>query len=346
MRLWAYQGIAHGADGIVFFRWRSCRYNTEEYWHGILEHHGQPRRRYREVQQMGQELARISNTLTGGMSPKQVAMILNYDDSRTLRLQPGAQGLTFNWIMTASYRALHRLGVAIDIVPPDADLTPYKAVVAPILHLVDDALAENLCGYVAKGGTLWLGACSGVKDTSNRVSSEPLPGLLADLFGLEIEEYDAIGVNNSNGIALEIDAPALQGVRMNGSTWCDVLAPKRGTEVLARYTSDYYAGQPALTRSKYRSGQAYYLGTMLETPDLCKLFSWMLSEAGVACADELPEGLEVTQRVLDGKTLTFVLNHSASPVQYVLNGEMRELISGKTVSGVLELPAYEVAILT
>jgi len=58
MRLWAYQAVARGADMISFFRWRSCRYGREQYWHGILYHHGIPQRRYplaRAGRQRGRE---------------------------------------------------------------------------------------------------------------------------------------------------------------------------------------------------------------------------------------------------------------------------------------------------
>jgi beta-galactosidase len=56
LRLWAYQSIAHGADGIIFFRWRTARHGTEQYWHGLLEHDGRPGRRYEEIKHMGMEL--------------------------------------------------------------------------------------------------------------------------------------------------------------------------------------------------------------------------------------------------------------------------------------------------
>jgi len=29
LRLWAYQAVAHGANGVVFFRWRTARFGTE-----------------------------------------------------------------------------------------------------------------------------------------------------------------------------------------------------------------------------------------------------------------------------------------------------------------------------
>lgn len=39
MRLWTYQSIAHGADGILYFRWRTCPYGSETLWHGLTESH-------------------------------------------------------------------------------------------------------------------------------------------------------------------------------------------------------------------------------------------------------------------------------------------------------------------
>jgi len=53
IRLWTYQAIAHGAEGILYFRWRPCLYGTEQYWYGILDHDGIPRRRYKEIQSLG-----------------------------------------------------------------------------------------------------------------------------------------------------------------------------------------------------------------------------------------------------------------------------------------------------
>jgi beta-galactosidase len=65
LRLWAYQAIAHGADAVLFFRWRSARFGTEQFWQGVLDHDAVPRRRYAEVRQMGEELRRIGDQIVG-----------------------------------------------------------------------------------------------------------------------------------------------------------------------------------------------------------------------------------------------------------------------------------------
>ena len=36
MTLWTMQSVAHGADYVSYFRWRTCTYGTEIYWHGKI----------------------------------------------------------------------------------------------------------------------------------------------------------------------------------------------------------------------------------------------------------------------------------------------------------------------
>jgi beta-galactosidase len=343
IRLWAYQAIAHGADAIVFFRWRTCQFNTEEYWHGILEHHGQPRRRYFEVQRMGQEVALIGDKLLGAMPPKVVAILMSYDDIHSLRLQPGAQGLSYNEIVGTYYRALHRLGVPVDIVPPDADLAPYRLVVAPILHLVTRKWGENLVRYVDDGGTLWVGARSGVKDDSSRIVNLPLPGLFADLCGVQVEEYDAIGRQDTSHVRHEKGFIETVDQELVGHTWCDILTPYAKTEVLARYSSEYYSGKPAFTRNRYGKGTAYYLGIIPEQQSCLSLMSWLIQEAKIQPRMTVPDGVEAAVRIKGDERYLFVLNHTESEKRISLPNAMTNLLTRVSESE-LYLPAYDIAI--
>ena len=56
MRLWTYQSVAHGADMLLFFRWRTATFGTEIYWHGINDYHNQPNRRVAEAEIISREL--------------------------------------------------------------------------------------------------------------------------------------------------------------------------------------------------------------------------------------------------------------------------------------------------
>ncbi len=344
LRLWAYQAIAHGADAVVYFRWRSCPFNTEEYWHGILDHDGRPRRRYDEVRQMGQEVGRVGERLAGTSTPKAVALLLSYDDSWALRLQPNAEGLSYSEVFRGYYRAFHQMNVPVDVVSPEADLGAYKLVVAPVLHVLPEAWAQNLTRYVENGGHLVIGARSGVKDRSNRVVNQPLPGLLAPLCGVEVEEYDALGRQTTGAIRFEQGIPELADTLCTVHTWADILSP-RGAEVIARYTQDYYSGKPAITCYGYGRGQAVYVGTMGNADLYATLARWCAAEAGVQPLLTTPHGVEVAARESGTQRILFLLNHSADEQAVELPYPCTDLLSGTRYHGWFTLPARKVLIL-
>lgn len=54
--LWTMQSIAHGADFVSYFRWRTCTVGTEMYWHGILDYSGRDNRRLREIREIARKM--------------------------------------------------------------------------------------------------------------------------------------------------------------------------------------------------------------------------------------------------------------------------------------------------
>ena len=344
LRLWAYQAMAHGADAIVYFRWRTCRAGVEEWWHGILDHHGRPGRRYDEIARMGAEVRRLQDGLQDAMPPKAAAIILSYDDRWALRLQPNAYGLSYNELWLTYYRALHKLGVPLDVVPPDADLSRYALVVAPTLHVVSDVYAESLNAFVRQGGHLILGARSGVKDMANRVVNQPLPGLLADLCGVEVAEYDALGSKASVRVAFAQEAEYI-GDHAAGHTWADILKP-RGARTLATYTGTFYEGEPAITTHHVGTGTATYVGVLPDQDLADALARWATEQAGIVpLLQDKPAGVEVAARDKAGQRFLFLLNHTGESQSVPIAGSYRDLLADVVIRGSVPLAPYDVAIL-
>ena len=77
MRLWTYQSIAHGADFISYFRWRTAVYGTEIYWHGLNDYANQPNRRMAELKRISDELRRMAS-VAGSRYRAQVAVLDDY----------------------------------------------------------------------------------------------------------------------------------------------------------------------------------------------------------------------------------------------------------------------------
>ena len=360
MRLWAYQSIAHGADGILYFRWRTALTGTEQYWHGILDHHAQPGRRYAEAKRMGDELKQIGASIHGARVRPAVAMLQDYDARWAFQIQGNNPGFAYPRHFLEIYSALCGQQVGIDVVAPTQDLAAYRLVVAPALHLVSPRMADNLKRYVEDGGALVLTARSGVKDESNAVVSEYLPGLLAELAGAHVEEYDSLPEGLSVG--LDVDLPGLERALsltigeqfawilpcdpLCATSWCDILASD-GAQVVAHYCEEHYAGKPAITLNSYGKGKVVYIGVLGPAALFDALAPWLLALAGVQPVLRVPAGVEVTERWQGDRCLLFVLNHTGQEKEITLDRAYHNLLDGdRVVGGQVKLPAREVMILT
>ena len=344
LRLWAYQAIAHGADGLLFFRWRTARFGAEQYWHGLLEHDARPGRRYAEIKRMGAELRRIGPLVCQSSVRAQAALLQSYDSRFAFQIQANNPGFNYSHHFHQVYRAFHRRHLALDVIAPGEDLSAYRLVVAPALHILAEAEADRLRRFVQDGGVLAVTPRSGVKDENNAVVEQPLPGLLAELCGVQVEEYDSLPAGATQpleGQWLE----AQRGEAMLAETWCDILTPTTA-DVIASYTASYYAGRPAITRNRYGRGQALYVGTFGNAHLWSALARRLLSMAGLGPVLEAPDGVELAERWQAGRRLLFVLNHSQRDQQLALDRPYRDLLDAdSSMEGAVVLAPHAVLIL-
>ncbi len=253
-------------------------------------------------------------------------MLLSYDARFAFEIQPNNPEFRYSDHFARFYRALYRCGLPIDIVAPTESLIPYRLVVAPALHIVSEAVAENLACFVRAGGVLVVTMRSGVKDESNAVVSRRLPGLLAPLCGVQVEDYDSLPAGVTNGIEFiapefATAQPAVAGV------WCDVLQPN-GATVVATYTGDYYAGRPALTLNRFGQGWTVYLGTSGDGALYQTLAGWLLRLARLQPMPPAPEGVEMAERWQGDRRLLFVLNHTEREQAVTLDAKYLNLLDG------------------
>jgi beta-galactosidase len=343
LRRWAYQSIAHGADGIVFFRWRTARYGTEQYWHGLLDHHGRPGRRYEEIKRMGAELTRIGDGIRKAQVKAKVAILQSYDSRFAFQIQPNNPRFRYGEHVLNIYQAFFHLNIPVDVIAPQADLSGYGLVIAPALYVLPEATAAALARYVQAGGTLVVTPRTGVKDEANAVVNQPLPGLLAEVCGLTVAEYDSLSEDAPQSIRFLL--PELKALgSFEERTWCDLLAPA-GARVLAEYASDYYAGRPAITLNQHGSGQAVYVGVFGDRALYRALLGWLVQSLNIPPVMDAPEGIEVAERWQGDRRLLFILNHTCASGKVSLPGGYINLLDGKVLRGKLTIPGRDLVIL-
>ncbi|MFC4070605.1 beta-galactosidase [Actinoplanes subglobosus] len=326
MRLWSWQAVAHGADAVLFFQMRAGRGASEKYHGAVIGHAGRSDTRvFREVADLGAELSSLGAVTLGARTPAKVALLFDWDSWWALEISDGPSRLVrYLDVVTTYHRALWQLGADLDVIPVTAPLDSYDVVVAPALHMIKDGLADRLTEVASRGGTVLATFLSGRVDGNDNAFLADVPGPLARLLGIRVDEWDAR------------EASVVNPVTMNGSTFesrllFELVIPQ-GAEVVGTYRSDFYAGTAAVTRNTHGAGHAWYVGAGLSQDGVTHVVREVLTRHGLLgpCAD-LPD-VETAVRVTpDGDRLLFVLNHGTVPVDLPAACAGPDLISGHPV---------------
>ncbi|MGW5306176.1 beta-galactosidase [Streptomyces griseoluteus] len=303
--------LARGADGILFFQWRQSTAGAEKWHSAMLPHGGTDTRVWREVRALGAELSALGE-VAGTRVRAEVALLFDWPNWWALELEARPSGrLRYLEAVRDWYAALWSLNLTCDVVPPGADLTPYRAAVAPNLYLLSDRDAGNLDGYVRQGGHLGVGCFSGVVDAQDRVRPGGYPGALRDVLGLRVDEYLPL----RPGESARLDDGTLT------HDWAERVEP-RGCSVDLRFADKPgggpAAGGPAVTRHAYGRGSARYVATRPPAGTLRELMRALAEDAGVRPV--AAEGVEAVRRTGPGGSYLFLVNHTDDDVTVPVRG--------------------------
>ncbi|HEX2473389.1 MAG TPA: beta-galactosidase [Lacipirellulaceae bacterium] len=347
LRKICYQQLAHGADGQIWFRWRSCTVGREQYWHGLLGHDGKANRRYREAAQVAREYRQLAPYLAGTTPRPPVAILYDYDSIWALKFQPGYPEAGHPEAIKRYYNALFRAGVNADIVRPGDDLDGYKLVLAPHLHVLPDAVANQLVNFVRGGGVLLADCRTAVKDETNLAYDRTLPGLLSPALGIEIGEYESLrlGISDKEATTYRIETDDQLGSAYTALHYADWISPTTA-KALARYDQPYLKEFAAVTRNEFGDGVGWYVGTIVEDAGFYdKLIASILRDAEIKPLGKPPAGVELAMRQSAKRRLLFVINHTADDQTIEVPADKRELLSEEQTDETVKLKPFGVAVI-
>jgi beta-galactosidase len=347
----AYQQLAHGADGQIWFRWDTCNAGREQYWHGLLGHDNKPLRRYHEAAQVAAEYHKLDQELAGTTVKADVAIIYDYESIWAFKIQPayGNQMWDLGYSGASNYhnairryhRALIRAGVNTDMIQPRQDFLRYKVIFAPHLYILPDDVACKLNDFVVKGGVLICDGRTGVKDGTSLMHPRTLPGLLGDSLGITIEEYESLAADMQYTV---LGQNGFDG-NFTATQYADWVTPL-GAEVLADYGAWHMNKYSALTRYQHGKGLGYYAGTNVkEEAFYDALITDILLHAGIMPIVKPPAGVESSVREGDGKRLLFLINHTEEPQIVNVPAAGFDLLAGSSTGSTVRLDRYGVAVI-
>ena len=327
--LWAMQSVAHGADYISFFRWRTAAFGTEMYWHGILDCDNRDNRKLEEVRAFSELLKKI-DPVCGAEYKAAFALLKDYDNEWDARYDSWHRRISR--LSESELFAAAELGhVPYDVVYLDdetqqEELEHYSVLIYPHPMIMTEQRAAVLKRCVEKGATLVLGCCSGIKDISGRMVMRPQPGLLQELTGTDIRDSTLVHPDETQ----DPFAPVYH----------DILTPLPGTTVLRRYSTSYYSGEARLTEKVTGKGRTLHLGSAFSRETVKDLFNYLGILEPYADIVEVPEDVELVMREKDGRRFLFVLNYQAENRNIILKTAARSLITDRTATGLQTLPPY------
>ncbi len=328
IRRMALTSIARGADSLLFFRWRTCRFGAEEYWCGVLDHDSIPRRRYVEVNALGQTLKKLGPEVLGthvrvdvGVAAADVDV---YDAHSTMSF-----GLPSPKQMAETvHEFFMKAGYAVGCVHPSDDLSELKVYVIPHWALFNPQWLPNLQAFVEGGGILVLGARTATKDWSNNVIAESPPGVLLHLAGLRVAEYGRQNAPDKRPHTVRF-YPGTHSAQ--SQHWYEQLDLLPGTSTIARWEKRHLRMKAAASLRKVGEGAVIYMGTYLTEEILTGLLQRLVEVRKdlVPSWPTAPAGLHVVVRENDEKRLWFLINDGGQVVRLTNPPEGVDLITGK-----------------
>ncbi len=278
VRLWTLEAAAHGAEFVSYFRWRQAPFAQEQMHAGLNRPDNQPDVASHEAASALLALQKLG--LLAAPAPSEVALVFDYEANWATHIQPQGKGFNYSELAFAYYRVLRRLGVSLDIVGPQADLTAYKLVVVP-----GNTMCEAL--KVSPSAEIMLGARSGSKTRDFQIPPALPPGGLQSLIALKVTRVESL----RPGLTVP---GAYKGARFEAAHW------REAVETLLTPIATLDDGGGAV----YRQGRTTYLTVWPPDELLFALMAETLIRAGIA-ACPLPEGVRLRRR----GGLTFAFNY-------------------------------------
>ena len=277
VRLWTWEAFAHGAECVSYFRWRQAPFAQEQYHAGLLRPDSVEAPAFPEARQVALELAAMPD-VEQAQAP--VALVFDYASAWAWAAQPQGAGCDYFRLVFEVYRGLRKLGLSIDILPPDAEsLEGYKLTLIPGVITLSDAMNAAVARSDAP---VILGPRTNAKTAALGIPlplPPALPGLDATVTRVETIRAD-MPVAVAGGGAVRL--------------WREHL------ETTAEVLDTDGDGAPLCVRA----GPLHYLAGWPDPAYLARLLKRAAAQVGLATQD-LPEGI----RIRDTGQTRFTFNH-------------------------------------
>jgi len=314
VRLWTWQAFAHGANCVSYFRWRQVAFAQEQMHSGIKRVDNSKSIAWNEIQQVRQEIDKL--LIIDEYINIRVAIVTGTLNQWITEIERQGDSYNHQKVEFTYYSVLRQLGLEVDFISVNSDLTKYDLIIAPCLPIIPDSFITKCKKTKAH---LVFGPRSGSKTDEFSLSPNLAPGPLQTLLPIQILSIETIRPDCSETLSYN-------NKLFESKCWREELSISKEVIVVAHY----HDKSPAIIRHKNIS----YLSTLTCSSFLLAFFENLCCELDIEIL-KLPKDMRITKR----NNIAFVFNYAGYEQQFPVSEIGKFLIGNET------LGPYDVAIL-
>ncbi|HWU78752.1 MAG TPA: beta-galactosidase trimerization domain-containing protein, partial [Caulobacter sp.] len=305
---------------------------------GLVDHDGRPSWKVDEFGRIASEFQTLKTLGFPRDRQPEVAVNYSFDTMWLTNPPPGPNTMqeyfkgNYTEQVKAAYQPLFEDNIDAAVIDFGHDrLDKYKLIVLSSAYVMDAQTAAAVRKYVADGGTVVMTGYSAKVDETGKWFETPLPGRLADVFGLRTNAF----YRHWEPLKVRLNGETLTGT----DSYYEVL--ELGAAKPLAVFENTPAKSPAISINRFGKGQAIYLATAAQPTLIGPLMRSLYAQLGIERGPQTPRG--VVARVVDGRTL--YVNTNNAPATVTFAGSRSNALTHKAYVGKIDLEPYGVALL-
>jgi len=329
VRMWIWHSFGLGDKFTCTYRFRQPLFGGEQTHKGIIETDGVT------VSRGGKEYVQAINELNGlrknykpdfivppSIASRKTAFLWKHDNLWEMQISPHTKSWDTWQHYYTYYGKLKSMGVPVQFIQETDKFDPkeFPFMIAPAYSMIDKNLVQKWQKYVEEGGNLVLSCRTGQKDNNGHFHETLLQQPIWKLIGAKIEDNDQLPPS-------QIAKVTAAGVSHSWNVWGELLDAQEGTEILAVYEDQFYAGKPAVVSQKTGKGTVTYIGVWTVDGSLEKqILRTVYLRAGAQILD-LPDYAFVEWR----EGFWVGVNYTSGPVKLPVSEKANIILGSKEI---------------
>lgn len=266
--------IQLGAEMNAYWLWRS-HLGGHELMHGsVVDSYGREMHNIEEIKKIGRDLKTLSPYLTSTrLVQNKVAATFTHISDSILSAQSIVPEFKYqDSIENFIYKPFCDRHVRLDLIGASKTLEDYEVLISPFTVTLDEHnLAEKIHDFVIKGGRWIVLPLTDLRTTSGRKYAESPFGYITKWTGVDLMHLFP------KGEIYDVEFADGKTIKPMDLVYYDLECGEED-EVLAKFTSGYLEGKPAIIKTKMGQGEVIVFGFVPQEEDMVDLLLPYLPE--------------------------------------------------------------------